>query len=105
MRVWNIMKVKSSNNKIIMWSILVVIGIIGTIVSSQIIPITPILIILGAIIAILGFIIYESYQGVSYQTYASLTLLFIGFTFAWMILWFLFLCYFRYSTYMLTVYL
>ena len=93
-----------------MWLVLGVLGIIGTWISMSIIQLSLIPIIIGLGTAILGIIIYESIHNNSLTTipkkdYLAYSLIFIGFTFAWMIAWIIFLCYFRHSTYMYTIYL
>jgi hypothetical protein len=117
-----------TTKSIVLWVTLLGIGIIGTFVSLQMIPIYPIFIVLVLILTLYGFIVHESFKKCNEQnngTRIEVTkkasvnsrtrikdnsslaylLIFIGFTLAWMIAWFVLLCYFRYSTYMLTVYL
>jgi len=105
-----------------LWLIIVGIGIIGTLISLSIIPISLIPLLIGLITAIFGFLIYNQIRRnkcqrknvlakdimmvkIKNNNYLAYSLIFIGFTLAWIFAWFLFLCYFRYSTYMITIYL
>ena len=117
-----------TTKSIILWVMIFGIGVIGTFVSLQIIPIYPIFIVLGLLLTIFGFIVHNSIKKATDQSNGTriqaskkvplnsrfriknnssfaYLLIFIGFMLAWMIAWFVLLCYFRYSTYMLTVYL
>ncbi len=101
--------------KIIFWSILIGLGIIGTALSLLVIPISFIPIVFGIIMLVLGIGIFHAHQSdhnsirflkpIKQKRYFGLTLVFIGFTLAWIIAWFVFLCYFRYSTYLFATYL
>ena len=72
-------------------------------------------IIFGILLLLLGFGILHTHQTdqniiripkvIKQKAYFGLTLLFIGFTLAWILAWFAFLCYFRYSTHLFTIYL
>jgi len=90
-------------------------GIIGTGLSLLVIPISPIPIVLGIMLLVTGFGIFRTHQTdqniikipkvIKQKGYFGLTLVFTGFTLSWMMAWFVFLRYFRYSTYLFTIYL
>ena len=98
-----------------LWLLLIVLGIIGTIISMLVIPISPIPIVLGLLSLVTGIIMHYSLLNMktnfstedskTQNNYFGFALIFIGFTLAWLIAWFIFVCYFRYSTYMFTIYL
>ena len=101
--------------RIIFWSILIVIGIIGTGISLLLIPISPIYIVLGIMLLLFGHAVLYIHQTdhniikipkiIKQKAYFGFALIFSGFTLSWILAWFTFLCYFRYSTYLFTIYL
>ncbi len=99
----------------VLWPILIGLGIVGTALSLLIIPISLNPILFGIIILVFGFGIFHAHHTdqniirlpkvIKQKGYFGLTLVFIGFTLSWIIAWFGFLCYLRYSTYLFTTYL
>jgi hypothetical protein len=111
--------------RIRLWTILVAMGIIGSVLSLLIIPLSLITIVFGIPILVCGiYFVHGIHYGlnndkiknlhgvksVSKMHYLSnhnvgLALIFSGFVFSWVFNWFVLLCYFRYSNYLFAIYL
>jgi hypothetical protein len=121
-------KKRHGHGKKLFWSIMIVLGIIGSGVSLLIIPLSFIPIIIGVTLFLTGLLIihytmkdlkFKKKQMknsiTTYNTscisdlknhcYIGLTLIFSGFILAWVFSWFMVICYFRYSSFMFAVYL